>query len=95
MDALFRLLTEVLNLRFQAEPEKFTASLPEKAANREDRMAACSSLVESYLLDLLNILRALALLDFKKFTDQEEKKFKTEFARSVRKLSSDLDKMRS
>lgn len=95
VDALFRLLTAVLNLRFQADPEKFAASLPAKTGNREDRMSACSSLAESYLLDLLNIVRSLALLDFKEFTDQEEKQFKTEFTRSVRKLSSDLDKLAS
>ena len=95
VDALFRLLTAALNLRFQSDPEKFTASLPEKTGNREDRISACSSLAESYLLDLLNNVRSLALLDFQKFTDQEEKKFKTEFTRSVRKLSSDLDKMNS
>ena len=58
-------------------------------------MAACSTLAESYLLDLLNIVRSLALLDFNEFTGQEEKKFKSEFSRSVRKLSSDLDKMDS
>ena len=95
VDALFHLLTSVLNLRFQNDPEKFTASLPEKTGNREDRIAACSALAESCLLDLLNIVRSLALLDFEKFTSQEEKKFKTEFTRSVRKLSSDLDKMDS
>jgi len=95
VDALFRLLTAVLNFRFQADQEKITASLPAKTGNREDRMSACSSLAESYLLDLLNSVHSLALLDFKEFTDQEEKQFKTEFTRSVRKLSSDLDKMDS
>ncbi|GAB6905028.1 conserved hypothetical protein [Desulfosarcina cetonica] len=93
VDALFRLLTTFLNLRFQTEPEKFTASLPEKTGNREARMSACSALVESSLLDLLNTVRSLDLFDFKAFTSQEEKKFKTEFTRSVRKLSADLDKM--
>jgi hypothetical protein len=93
VDALFRLLTAVLTLRFQADPEKYSASLPEKAGSEEDRMSDCSSLAESYLLDLLNIVRSLDLLDFKEFTDQEEKQFKTEFTRSVRKLSSDLAKM--
>ena len=93
VDALFRLLDAVLSLRFQADPEKITASLPEKTGSREDRMSACNSLAESYLMDLLNIVRSLALIDFKQFTAQEEKKFKTEFTRSVRKLSSDLDKM--
>ncbi|BBO90697.1 hypothetical protein DSCOOX_38770 [Desulfosarcina ovata subsp. ovata] len=95
VDALFRLLTAFLNLRFQADPENFTASLPDKIGNGEDRMSACNALAESYLLDLLNTVRSLALLDFKKFTGQEEKKFKTEFTRSVRKLASDLDKMDS
>lgn len=95
VDALFRLLTAVLTLRFQADPDKFTASLPAKTGSGEVRLAACASLAESCLLDLLNIVRSLALLDFKKFTDREEEKFKTEFTRSVRKLSSDLDKMDS
>ncbi|WP_319523793.1 hypothetical protein [uncultured Desulfosarcina sp.] len=95
VDALFRLLTAIVTLRFQADPEKYTASLPGKSGNREDRMAACGSLAESCLLDLLNIVRSLDLLDFKEFTNQEEKQFKTEFTRSVRKLSSDLDKMDS
>ena len=93
VDALFRLLTAVLNRRFQADPEKFTASLPEKSGNREAWISACSALAESYLLDLLNIVRSLALFDFKEFSGQEAKKFKTEFTRSVRTLSSDLEKM--
>ena len=95
LDALFRLLTEILNLRFKADPESFVASLPEKSGKRGSRVAACDSLAESYLLDLLNTVRALNLLDFEKFTAEEEKKFKTEFTRSVRKLSSDLDKLDS
>lgn len=89
VDALFHLLTTFLTFRFQADPEKLTASLPAKTA----RPAACASLAESSLLDLLNVVRSLDLLDFKDFTDQEENKFKTEFTRSVRKLASDLDKM--
>ncbi|XPS84210.1 hypothetical protein Dvar_22280 [Desulfosarcina variabilis str. Montpellier] len=95
VDALFRLLTAVLKHRFQADPEKFTASLPDQTGNSEDRISACSSLAESYLLDLLNVVRSLELIDFSKFSGQEEKKFKTEFTRSVRKLSSDLEKMDS
>jgi hypothetical protein len=91
VDALFRLLTAVLSLRFQADPETFTASLPEKTGNREERMVACDSLAESCLLDLLNRVRSLALFDFTDFSGQEEKKFKTEFTRSVRKLSSELN----
>jgi len=93
VDALFRLLTAVLTLRFKADPEKFTVSLPAKTGNGDARPAACASLAESCLLDLLNVFRSLELLAFKDFTGQEEKKFKTEFERSVRKLSSDLDKM--
>ena len=95
VDALFQLLTAVLNLRFQADPEKITDALPPKTGNKEDRMSACSSLAESFLLDLLNIVRALKLLDLEKLTGQEEKKFKTEFTRSVRKLASELDKVAS
>ena len=95
VDALFRLLTAVLSLRFQADPERFTASLRDKKASREDRISACNSFVESCLLDLLKIVRSLALFDFKNITSQQEKKFDTEFTRSVRKLSSDLDKMDS
>ena len=93
VDALFRLLAAVLNLRFQADPEKLSASLPERTGNGESRISACSSLAESYLLDLLNTVRTMDLLDFKKFTDQEEKKFKAEFTRCVRTIASDLDKM--
>lgn len=95
VDALFRLLTAVLNRRFQADPEKFSASLSEKTGNGEVRLTACNSLAESYLLDLLNNVRSLALFDFNDITGQEEKQFKTEFTRSVRKLSSDLDKLNS
>ncbi len=92
VDALFRLFTAVLSLRFQADPEKYTASLPGKTGNGEARPAACASLAESSLLDLLNVVRSLDLLAFKEFTDQEEKKFKTEFTRSVRQLSSEIDR---
>ena len=90
VDALFRLLTAVIRLGFQADPESL--SLPPKTKeNLEARKKAVHSLAETHLLDLLNRIRTLGLVDFQKFTGQEETKFKTEFTRSIRKLSSELE----
>ena len=93
VDALFRLMTQVLTIRFEADPERFTRSLPEKTGDRKIRTSACESMAETALLDLLSQVRTLALIDFSKFTGLEEAKFKTEFTRATRKLSSYLDQM--
>lgn len=93
VDALFRLLTAVLLGRFQTEPDRLSHCLPPETGTRENleaRTKALDSAAESQVLNLLNQVRALNLIDFQKFTGQEKTRFKIEFARSVRKLSSEL-----
>jgi hypothetical protein len=96
VDALFFLLYEVLHHRFREDPESLYKVLPgkeEKAEKKEMRLSACQSLAENYLLDLLNLVKTFDLLDFINFTNAENQGFKNEFARTIRKLSSDLEKM--
>ncbi|WP_022667845.1 hypothetical protein [Desulfospira joergensenii] len=96
MDALFRLLTEALIQRFKADPKGLSESLPGRIRDKESREArssACQSLAETGLLDLLNLVKTLGLIDFAKFTNAESEQFKTEFTRSIRKLSSDIDEI--
>jgi len=96
VDALFLLLYEVLNHRFKDDPEGLCKSLPEKGEkpeSKELRLSACQSIAETYVLELLNLIKTLDLIDFKNFTNAESQGFKNEFARTVRKFSSDLDEM--
>ncbi len=96
VDALFLLLYELLHLRFKEDPKSLPRALTgtdETLSNTEARQSACKSLAETYLLDLLNVIKKLDLLDFKNFTNAESNKFTIEFNRTVEKLSSDLDKM--
>ena len=60
---------------------------------RNVRLEAWESLAETYLLDLLNMIKKLELMDFTGFTNAENHGFQNEFVRTVRKLSSDLDEM--
>lgn len=94
VDALFLLLYEVLLLRFKEDPKGFSSTLPgtdETAANTEARTLACKSLAQSYLLNLLNLVKNLDLLDFKNFTNAENHGFDIEFKRTVEKFSAVLD----
>jgi len=96
VDALFLLLYEVLLLRFKENPKGVSSALPgtdKTDTNTEARLSACKSLAESYLLNLLNLVKDLDLLDFKNFTNAENHGFNIEFNRTVEKLSSVLDKM--
>ena len=96
VDALFMALYETLKRRFKDDSENLDRAIPkagETAVDKENRMSACVSLVEIALLDLLNVVKALDLIDFADFSDEESKGFQSEFVRTVRKLSSDLDEI--
>jgi len=89
IDALFQLLYETLHQRFKSAPETANAGkIEDKAARR----SAFSAIAENGLLDLLNLIKRLELLDFANFTNAQSHSFQNEFVRTVRKLSSDLDK---
>lgn len=92
IDALFLLLYEALHHRFKEDPETLLKVLP-GAEDKESRAAICQSSAERYLLDMLSFVKKFQLLDFANFTNAENSAFQNEFIRTVRKLSSDLDKM--
>jgi len=95
IDALFLLIYEVLHTRFQ-DPEDLYKDLKvtgKKAESKEMRLSAYNTLVQNYMLDLLNVMKGLELIDFKSFTNVENEEFKNEFVRTVRKLVADLDDM--
>ncbi len=94
VDALFLVLSETLNNRFKDDSEVIHKTLPRidsSSDSKEKRLSACQSLAETYLLDLLNMVKNLDLLDFAAFTNAESHSFKNEFERTVRILASDLD----
>ncbi len=96
VDALFLLLYEVLCRRFRQDPEEIARELPgagEKSGDTAARLSACQSLAQTYLLDLLNLVKTLGLLDFASFTNAQNHGFTNEFARTVEKLSNDLEKI--
>ena len=96
VDALFLMIYEVLHHRFQADAENLCKSLTaagEKTDDTDIKVSAGHRFAESSVLDLLNRVKTFNLLDFKDFTPAENKAFNTEFARTVRKISSDLDDM--
>lgn len=96
VDGLFLLLYEVLHHRFKEEPEGLHKLLPgadENSESQEKEESARQFLAETYLLDLLNVVKKFDLMDFKNFTNAESHEFTKEFNRTVRKLSSDLEKM--
>ncbi len=93
VDALFLLLYEVLHHRFKDDPEALQKALPhekEKFSSKESKLSTCSSLAETYLLDLLNLVKKHDLLDFANFTNAQNHNFTNEFTRAVSKLSSDF-----
>ncbi len=96
VDALFLMIYEILHHRFQEDAEDVCKGLTEaggKNYGTDMTVSASHSLAETSILDLLNIVKTLNLLDFKEFTTAENKAFDHEFARTVRKISSDLEAM--
>ena len=96
VDALFLMIYEILHHRFQEDAEDVCKGLTEaggKNYGTDMTVSASHSLAETSILNLLNIVKTLNLLDFKEFTTAENKAFDHEFARTVRKISSDLEAM--
>ncbi len=94
VDALFLMLYEVLLLRFKGDPEDISRALSGPNETRlEARLSVCKSLAETYLQDLVNLVKNLALLDFKNFTNAENHGYTIEFNRTVEKIAAALDKI--
>jgi len=96
VDALFLMIYEILHHRFQENHEGLCKGLTEAGEKNYDTdmtVSASHRLAETSVLDLLNLVKTLNLLDFKEFTAAENKAFDQEFARTVRKISSDLEAM--
>jgi hypothetical protein len=96
VDALFLMIYETLHHRFQEDAENLCKGLTEAGEKTDDtgmKEPAGHHFAETSILDLLNRVKKLNLLDFKDFTTSENKAFNHEFARTVRKISSDLDEM--
>lgn len=83
IDALFLMIYETLAPRFAGDPQSVKAAKDPDTSN---------AVAENSMLDLLNIIKNLELIDFAAFTNAQSHKFQTEFARTLRRLSSDLDK---
>ncbi len=95
IDALFLLIYEALQTRFQ-NPENRSKDLQatkKRIESREARLSAYNTLAQNYILDVLNVIKGLELIDFTSFTTVENKGFKNEFEKTVRKLVVDLDNL--
>ena len=93
IDALFLLIYEILHARFQ-NPEYLYKDLKatgQKTEGKEKRLSAYNTLVQNYMLDVLNVVKGMELIDFTDFTNAENEGFKNEFVRTVRKLVADMD----
>ena len=96
VDAMFMLIYETLVKRFKKDHEMLKYALPgtdDKSENRKGRRAARESIAETHMLELLNLIKQLKIIDFATFTNAESYSFQNEFARTVRKLSTDMEKM--
>ncbi len=96
VDALFLLLYEKVVHGFNKDPEPLYKALRlagESSKNKEERILVWESMAETSLLEPLNVIKSLGLLDFANFTNAESHRFQNEFVRTVRKLSSTMDKM--
>ncbi len=76
-----------------ADKKESADQADQKYKSRKIRLAEWESLAETYLLDLLNLVKKLELMDFTGFTNAENHGFQNEFVRTLRKLSSDLDEI--
>jgi len=92
IDALFLLIYKTVTNRLQGrETPQNTAAAnsPETADTAKESLTA---LVEDQMLDLLHRVKALEIIDFTTFTNRENQAFKDEFARTLARLTSDLEK---
>ncbi len=95
VDALFLLIYQVLHNRFKND-EALYKDLPgagKKAKDKEKRLSAFQTLAQTGMIDLLNLIKEFHFIDFAAFTNAESHAFQNEFARTLRKLSSELDEM--
>ena len=93
IDALFLLIYEVLHARFQDHEGlyKDLKAIGGKAEGKEMLVSTYDTFAQNHVLDLLNLVKKLQLIDFTNFTNAENKGFKNEFVRTVRKLTADLN----
>lgn len=95
VDSLFLLIYRTLSSRFQDVngPHKDLSAPGKNETGKKMDLSGCHALAERCTIDLLNLIKDLALIDFATFTNAENQAFKNEFVRTVGKLSSDLSKM--
>lgn len=89
VDAMFHLFSLLLSQQFSA-PD-FPASNPVLAEKIKSRDSGfCRTLAQNHILELLNLVKSLALMEFTEFSDAENKAFQREFARTEEKLRDRL-----
>ncbi len=85
VDGLFHLIYHVLEKEYAA-PEFFSANQELVQRIKEKDNNACRMVAQTHILDLLNLIKALELMDFAKFDNSENKAFQKEFDRTREKL---------
>ncbi|MBW1841812.1 MAG: hypothetical protein JRI75_08450 [Deltaproteobacteria bacterium] len=88
VDAVFTLIFDVLLKRFSDPDDPFNAAVSsiQNIKNKDDRAAQSNELVQSGILELLNLMRELEIVNFNEFSNTENEQFKQEFSRTIHKI---------
>ncbi|MBS3759749.1 MAG: hypothetical protein KGY61_13920 [Desulfobacterales bacterium] len=92
IEAIFILIFEALRKRADSPDESFKEKMAAIGGitDGNQRTARLDELAEKMILQLLTVMKDCELVDFKSFTDKENKQFNQEFDRTVRKISGQL-----
>ena len=89
VDGLFQLLFLILSQQYNAPGYlESNPELAERIKNRDSDF--CRTIAQNHIMDLLNLIKALDIMDFAEFSNIENKDFQKEFARTEEKLRDRL-----
>ncbi len=92
IDAIFMLIFETFRKQAENpdEPFKEKISAIQAIADTNQQTAQCNEMAEKAVFQLLNVIKDCELVNFDSFTDKENKQFKQEFDRTVRRIVNRL-----
>ena len=89
VDGIFMLISEIMDHRF-ADPDsrvKDILSAIQKIDDRQLRDTQLTEIVQSGMLECLNVLREFDIIDFAAFSKKENEQFKNDFSGTLEKLN--------
>jgi len=92
IDAIFMLIFETFKKRADNPDSVFEerVSAIRAMTDTDSRMAQFNEFAEKTVFQMLTVMKDCDLVDFKSFTDKENKQFNREFDRTVQKISNKL-----